>query len=122
MLNKLEATGFLDKCIRWFPSYICKGIFLIEIENHLSDYGKVLCSVPQGSILGPLLFLVYVNGMPQTVKSNLFLYANDLCLMSQRRNVEEIEKQLNKDFENICDWFSDNKLKLVSAIFYFFTR
>ena len=57
--------------------YLCERLFFIEIENELSDYGKVSCGVPQGSILGPLLFLVYINDMPQAVKSNLFLYAND---------------------------------------------
>ena len=50
--------------------------------------------------------------MPQAVKSNLFLYADDSCLMYQHWDVEEIEKQLNKDFENICDWFIDNKLSI----------
>ena len=48
--------------------------------------------------------------MPQTVKSILFLYADDSCLMYQHRDIEEIEKQLNKDFENVCDCFIDNKL------------
>ena len=50
--------------------------------------------------------------MPQAVKSNLFLYADDSCLIYQHIDVEEIEKQLNKDFENICDWFVDNKLSI----------
>ena len=50
--------------------------------------------------------------MPQAVKSNLFLYADDSCLIYQHIDVEEIEKQLNKDFENICDWFIDNKLTI----------
>ena len=50
--------------------------------------------------------------MPQAVKSNLFLYADDSCLMYQHRDVEEIEKQLSKDFENVCDWFDDNKLSI----------
>ena len=68
--------------------------------------------MPHGSILGPLLFLVYVNNMPQAVKSNLFLYADDSCLIYQHRDVNEIEKQLNKDFENVCDWFVDNKLSI----------
>ena len=68
--------------------------------------------MPQRSILGPLLFLIYVNNMSQAVKSNLFLCAADSCLMYQHRDVNEIEKQLNKDFENICDWFVDNKLKI----------
>ena len=50
--------------------------------------------------------------MPPAVKSNLFLYADDSCLMYQRRNVEEIEKQLNKDFQNVCDWFVVNILNI----------
>ena len=75
LLKKLEAVSFSDQCIRWIRSYLCERIFFIEIENQLSDYGKVLCGVPQGSILGPLLFLIYVNDMPQALKSNLFLCA-----------------------------------------------
>ena len=66
--------------------------------------------MPQGSILGPLLFLVYVNDMPQAAKSNLFLYADDSCLMYQNGSVEEIEKKLNKGFENVCNWFVENRL------------
>ena len=112
LLKKLKAIGFLDKFIQWFWSYLCEQIFFIEIKNQLSDYGKVTCGVPQGSILGPLLFLIYVSDMPQAVKSNLFLYADDSCLMYQHRDVKEIEKQLNKDFKNICDWFVDNKLNI----------
>ena len=87
-------------------------LFFIEKENQLSDFGKVSCGVPQGSILEPLLFLIYVNDMPQAVKSNLFLYADDSCLMYRHRDVNQIEKQLNNDFENICNWFVDNKLSI----------
>ena len=58
-------------------------IFFIEIENQLSDFGKVSCGVSQGSILGPSLFVSYVNDMPQAVKSNLFLYADDSCLSTE---------------------------------------
>ena len=87
-------------------------LFFIEKENQLSDFGKVSCGVPQGSILQPLLFLIYVNDMPQAVKSNLFLYADDSCLMYRHRDVNQIEKQLNNDFENVCNWFLDNKLSI----------
>ena len=72
LLKKLEAIGFLDNCIQWFQSYRNERIFFTEIENQLSDFGKVSCGVSQGSILGPLLFLIYVNDMSQAVKSNLF--------------------------------------------------
>ena len=50
--------------------------------------------------------------MPQAVKSNLFLYADDSCLMYQHRDVEEIEKQLSKGFENVSGWFADNELSI----------
>ena len=50
--------------------------------------------------------------MPQTVKSIIFLCVDDSCLINQHRDVEEIEKQLNKDFENVCDCFADNKLSI----------
>ena len=50
--------------------------------------------------------------MSQAVKCNLFLYADDTCLVCQHKDINEIEKQLNKDFESICDWFVDNKLSI----------
>ena len=50
--------------------------------------------------------------MPQPVKSNLFLYADDSCLVFQGKDVIEIEKQLNGDFKNICEWFVDNRLSI----------
>ena len=72
VLKNLEPTGVSDQCVRWFLLYLCEQIFFIKIEKQLSDYRKILCGVPQGSILGLLLFLVYVNDMPQAVKSSLF--------------------------------------------------
>ena len=57
----------------------------------------------KGSILAPLLFLISVNDMSKAVKSNLFLYADDSCLIFQGKDVIEIEKQLNGDFKNICE-------------------
>ena len=110
LFKKLKAMGFSEGCVTWFKSYLSERTFFIGIENQLSDYGRISCGVPQGSILRPLLFLIYVNDMPQSVNSNLFLYADDSCLMFQHKEVEEIERVLNNDFENICDWFVDNKL------------
>ena len=50
--------------------------------------------------------------MSQAVKCNVFLYANDTCIVCQDKDINEIGKQLNKNFENICDWFVDNKLSI----------
>ena len=115
LLKKLEAIGFSDKCIRWLWSYLYERIFFIEIEKQLSDFGKASCGVHQVSVLRPLLFLIYVNDIPQAVKSNLFLYADDSCLMYQHRDVNEIQKHLNKDFENVCHWFVANRLSINSG-------
>ena len=71
-----------------------------------------MCGVPQGSILGTLLFLLYINDILQEVKFELLLYADDTCLIFQHSDINEIEIQLNKNFRVICDWFVDNKLSI----------
>ena len=106
---------FSKGTLQWFRSYLSERIFLVNIESKLSDFGKVSCGVPQGSILGLVWFLIYVNNIPQAVESTLLLYADDSCILCQHKEVDEIEKHLNKDFENICDWFMDNKLSIHSG-------
>ena len=69
LLKKLGIMGFSDHTV--------------NLENSFSEVSSMSCGVPQGSILGPLLFLIYVNDMPMAVKCNLFLYADDTCLVFQ---------------------------------------
>ena len=92
--------------------YLSNHKFTVNLENSFSEVSSISYGVPQGSILGPLLFLIYVNDMPMAVKCNLFLYADDTCLVFPSKNVKDIEKQLNEDFTNIWDWFIDNKLSI----------
>ena len=66
----------------------------------------------QGSTLGPLLFVLYVNDMAQAVRSDLLLYVDDSGLTFQHKHVHTIEHQLNKDFANLCKRFVDNKLSI----------
>ena len=63
-------------------------------------------------MMGPFIFLFYINDIPQAVKSNILLYADDTCIFFQHADVNVIEKQLNEDFSNLCDWFVDNKLSI----------
>ena len=80
------------------------------MENANSSKASITCGVPQGSILGPLLFLIYINDMPQAVDSELLLYADDICLVFQHRNIKTIEEHLSRDFLTLVDWFVDNRL------------
>ena len=108
LLQKLYAVVFLKHTVNWFQSYLSNRSFLVNLGNNFSQPASVSCGVPQGSILGPLLFLIHVNDMSQAV----FLYADDTCLVCQHKDINKIENQLNEDFSNICDWFVDNKLSI----------
>ena len=102
----MEFLGFSKNVILWFKSYLSNRKFKVNLNKTFSEPGKLLCGVPQGSILGPLLFLLYINDM------ELLLYADDTCLIFQHNDIKEIEIQLNKFFSLICDWFVDNKLSI----------
>ena len=112
LLKKLIAIGFLNHSIGWFKSYLSNRLFRVKLGNCYSDPSNITCGVPQGSILGSLLFLIYVNDTSQVVNSNPFLYADDSCLIFQGKDVIEIEKQFNEDFTKICKWFVDKRLSI----------
>ena len=87
----------------WFKWYLSDRAFKVNINNHFLDLSKISCGVSQGSILDPLLFLLYVNDMPQAIHSDLPLYAEDSSLTFQHKDVHTIVHQLNKDFANLCE-------------------
>ena len=112
LTEKMSCLGFAESTIRWCKSYLTNRCFIVNVGNDFSSPGKLLCGVPQGSILGPLLLLLYVNDMPQAVNSDLLLYADDTCLIYTGKDINTIEEQLNTDFSSLCDWFIDNKLSV----------
>ena len=112
LLEKMHCLGFSEPTIQWFRSYLTNRLFLINLGNEFSFSGKLSCGVPQGSVLGPLLFLLYVNDMPQAVSCELLLYADDMCLICMGKDIKTIEDQLNKDFTSLCEWCIDNKLSI----------
>ena len=101
LLQNLYAIGFSKHAVSLFQSYLSNRSFLVNLGNNFSQPASVSCGVPQGSILGPLLFLIYVNDMSQAVKCDLFLYADDTCLVCQHKDINKIENQLNEGFSNI---------------------
>ena len=98
LMKKLSAIGFSNHTTGWFKSYLSNQLFRVNLENCYSDPSNITCGLPQGSVLGPLLFVIYVNDIPHAVKSNLFLYADVSCLVFQGNDVTEIEKQWKQRF------------------------
>ena len=85
-MQKLYAVGFSKHTVNWFQSYLSKRSFLVYLGNNFSQPASVSCSVPQGSILGP----IYVNNMSQAVKCDLFPYSDDPCLVCQHEDINKI--------------------------------
>ena len=112
LLRKMICFGILEQVINWFKSYLSNRTFRVKVGKTLSDAGNLTCGVPQGSILGPLLFLLYINDIPQSISCDLLLYADDTCIIYQHKDINEISKVLNANFSNLCDWFLDNKLSI----------
>ena len=112
MLGKLRAVGLAENSIKWFDSYLTGRNQVVDIDGVYSEPREVTCGVPQGSILGPLLFLVYVNDMVSAVNCKLLLYADDSALMVSHRDVEVIQGRLGLELEAVNDWLIDNKLSL----------
>ena len=110
--GQLGAIGCDDGSVKWFNSYLSNRSQFIDIKGTLSDRGEVTCGVTQGSILGPLLFLIYVNDMESAVDCDLLLYADDSALLIRGKNITDIEQKLSEELTKLNVWLIDNKLSL----------
>ena len=86
---------------------------VVGYQNVLSEPELVTSGVPQGSIIGPLLFVLLVNDLPKVTSScSLLMYADDIVLFYSHKDVSDIERKLNQDLSSIDAWLSDNSLFL----------
>ena len=97
-MQKLPSLGFSSEVIGRFKSYPRSKKFQVSVHDKFSTTAELRCGVPQGSILGPLLLLLYMNDMPQAKDCDLFLYADDTCLLYQHKDLDQINKELSKIF------------------------
>ena len=115
LLEKLEMCGFDQPTLKWFKSYFEGRRQFTSINGYKSDEREITCGVPQGSLLGPLLFTLFVNDMPNNVQfCELALYDDDTCLFTSSTDPGEIERKLNEDILSLSKWLKDNKLMVNS--------
>ena len=113
LLKKMnEQFGIYGAELKWFESYLTKRQQVCFINGHTSSPRQITCGVPQGSILGPLLFLLYINDMPNCLKSTTpCLYADDTEIFASSFDYDTLVKNLNYDLKNIHTWLTKNKLQ-----------
>ncbi|PIK37229.1 putative RNA-directed DNA polymerase from mobile element jockey-like [Apostichopus japonicus] len=95
LCNKLSAMGVHSTSIDWFQSYLSGRRQVVSINRVESDPLTITCGVPQGSILGPILFLCYVNDMPNSINCLLLQYADDSALIYSDKDPNNIKKNLS---------------------------
>ncbi len=118
LLDKLKDYGFSDLALKLIRSYLCDRKQYVQMDDIKSDLCNITTGVPQGSILGPLLFIIYMNDIAEA--SNLFdfiLYADDTSLSTTieivlKKNIGDLQNCLNSELEKINIWLKLNKLSL----------
>ena len=113
LLNKLEHYGIRGVPLQWFRSYLNERKQYVSFNGTDSTSLDIKCGVPQGSILGPLLFLIFINDLHNASKSLFFiLFADDSNLLLSGPNINDLCKQMNQEIKAVVEWFKVNQLCL----------
>ena len=113
LLQKLECYGIKGNELIFFQSYLENRIQACNVNGHMSSFKSISYGVPQGSILGPLLFIIYMNDLPSCVKeAEITMYADDTSLYKAFRTAQDLSDELIPAFVKICEWLKMNKLAL----------
>ena len=113
MWTKLEYYGIRGLPLEWIKSYLTNRLQFVEFNGNSSSYHSILCGVLQGSILGPLPFLLYINDLNYISKLiDLVLFADDKNLFLYHKDPNALVNTLNSELEKLSRWFKANKLSL----------
>ena len=112
LLNKLNHYGIRGKANMWFRSYLTERKQYVELNNKKSSTLSLPTGVPQGSILGPLLFLIYINDLPSAANLKCVSFADDSNFIIQGSDLTNLTTSLTKELEHVSDYFKANQLKL----------
>ena len=113
LLQKLAHYGFRGLINDWFRSYLHERTQVTVVGNRSSDKSIITCGVPQGAVLEPLLFLLYVNDIYcSSKKLKFYLFADDTNILHSHKDLKTFEKEMNVELHNVYQWLVSNKLTL----------
>ena len=113
LIEKLNYYGIRGVIKDWFTSYLTNRYQHVSLGQTKSELQPVSCGVPQGSVLGPLLFLVYINDFSNCSEIlDFHSFSDDANLFCKHKNLKVLEPKVNNELVNICTWLSANKLSL----------
>ena len=111
-LRKLNKYGIRGKALELITSYLKDRQQYVSLGDSQSTQQYVSIGVPQGSILGPLLFLIYINDLPTATKFFIKLYADDTFLCYQHEDSKLLEREVNTEIDKVYKWLASNQLTL----------
>ena len=113
ILQKLENYGIEHNSLKWFESYLTGRTQKCKVNDRLSGSTSVTCGIPQGSNLGPLLFLTYINDLPNCLHhATPRMFADDTNVSFAADSLEELQSVINSELERLKSWLITNKLSL----------
>jgi hypothetical protein len=113
LLSKLRHYGVRGQALEWFRSYLSNRKQFVMYKNTSSLLREVTCGVPQGSVLGPLLFIIYTNDLPNALRfTRCVLFADDTTIYYSSRNLVHVIQNISVDLKHLTEWFKSNKLSL----------
>jgi hypothetical protein len=112
LLKKLELYKCSERCLNLFRSYLSDRLQFTLFQGCISESAEISVGVPQGSILGPLLFLVYINDLHLITQNSCHMFADDSTFYTSAKSIDEVESNLSDDLLNISNWCTANRMSL----------
>ena len=115
LLQKLDHYGIRGDAYGWMRSFLCGRTQQVCVQDTFSSRGLITVGVPQGSILGPLLFSIYVNDLPNSVNTcDINMFADDTELHYCHSHLQRVEEVLQNELEQVSNWMTVNRLMLIN--------